>query len=127
MEKVVKTEKEEKRTSQYLKSLNKNSSLNYENDTISYTFEWEKDRNEILSNYSLDIANYSKGIELCYEMIDKHRDQNIFNIIKDNEVKLTQKDEKGFRNFCNSYQHLEDYICNIFLLVFGYIQSKSRI
>jgi hypothetical protein len=123
MEKTIKTDREEKNTSKNFKIFNKNSMI-YDNDHTPYFFEWEKQRNDILSNYSIEIPNFTKGIELCYEMIDKHREDKYLNSIKENDVKLIQKDEKGFRNFCNSYQHLEDYICNIFLLVFGYIQSK---
>lgn len=84
-------------------------------------------RKKILDNYHYLIQNkVPKGIEACYELLDYNR-----KIYKDFSEKTHSSknpinliDQESFKKFIYSLEHLEYYLGNMFLLIYGYLKSK---
>jgi hypothetical protein len=98
---------------------------------IVYVNPWEAKRKEILSlfiNSDKNPRNYSKAIDICYTMIQANRDQlgKLFNDLQlIRYLKTTSvKNLEYYKQVTNFYKLLEDYMCNIMLLIYGFMMSK---
>lgn len=107
-------------------------------DTITYAFLWQNDRNEIISLFKERDTNskkFMRGIDLCYSLIGKNREclsrlnQNTLKVIKSAiSSSGKEKDRETFlKNLSNLYKLYEDYCCNIMLLIYGFQLSKKKI
>ena len=105
-------------------------SIEYENN------DWDNQRHEILILYrdrEKNSKNYTKGIDLCYRLIEKNREKlskisaNTIKSLKTMINNIKDKDRENtylFKNSINLYKCYEDCICNILLLINGFLLSK---
>lgn len=96
---------------------------------------WDNQRKEILKLFldkDRNIKNFSKAIDLCYNLIQTNRESLVKIHPYTNRTLRTinsarEKDRPDYlKNLINLYKHYEDYICNILLLIQGFSIKKNK-
>ncbi len=97
--------------------------------------QWDQQRKEILTCFQETNHNskqFIKGIDICYTLIQANREYisnlnpNTLKYLKTVNTNLKGK-ENILKNIINLYKVYEDYICNILLLIEGFILSNRNI
>ncbi len=106
-----------------------------EDEIADDRFNWDNQRKEIfLLFHDTSTKNYLKGIDLCYSMIQANREKlskinpNSIKSLKNMIYNTKEKDNRIlYNNAINLMKMYEDYICNILLLINGFLLSKFHI